>query len=66
MIEDSLNYVDSLFNRGARYLTLTWNNSTSWATSAQDESDSSMKREKRDAILHVPLQALIQPYHRKQ
>ena len=46
MIEDSLNYVDSLFNRGARYLTLTWNNSTSWATSAQDESDSSMKREK--------------------
>lgn len=39
MIEDSLLYLDSLFNRGARYLSLTWNNSTSWATSAKDESD---------------------------
>jgi membrane dipeptidase len=46
MIEDSLYYPDSLFIRGARYLTLTWNNSTSWATSAQDEWDSSIKRSK--------------------
>lgn len=38
MIEDRLDYLDSLFNRGARYLTLTWNNSTSWASSASDES----------------------------
>jgi membrane dipeptidase len=38
MIEDRLDYLDSLFNRGARYLTLTWNNSTSWASSAADES----------------------------
>ncbi len=38
MIEDNLQYLDSLFNRGTRYLTLTWNNSTSWATSAMDES----------------------------
>ncbi len=38
MIEDRLDYLDSLFNRGARYLTLTWNNSTEWATSAKDES----------------------------
>ncbi|MFY8129231.1 MAG: dipeptidase [Chitinophagaceae bacterium] len=37
MIEDRLDYLDSLFKRGARYLTLTWNNSTSWATSAKDE-----------------------------
>lgn len=37
MIEDRLDYLDSLFKRGARYLTLTWNNSTAWATSAMDE-----------------------------
>lgn len=38
MIEDDLDKIDSLFNRGVRYMTLTWNNSTSWATSARDES----------------------------
>jgi membrane dipeptidase len=38
MIEDNLQYLDSLYKRGARYMTLTWNNSTSWATSAKDES----------------------------
>ncbi len=38
MIEDRLDYLDSLYARGARYLTLTWNNSTSWATSATDEA----------------------------
>ena len=38
MIEDNLNYLDALYQRGARYMTLTWNNSTSWATSAFDES----------------------------
>lgn len=37
MIEDRLDYLDSLYNRGARYLTLTWNNSTNWASSAADE-----------------------------
>ena len=37
MIEDRIDYLDSLFNRGARYMTLTWNNSTSWASSAADE-----------------------------
>jgi membrane dipeptidase len=30
--------LDSLYNRGARYLTLTWNNSNSWPTSAMDET----------------------------
>ncbi|MBL7768925.1 MAG: dipeptidase [Flavipsychrobacter sp.] len=38
MIEDKLEYLDSLYKRGARYLTLTWNNSTSWASSAWDET----------------------------
>lgn len=37
MIENDLNKLDILFQRGARYMTLTWNNSTSWATSAFDE-----------------------------
>jgi membrane dipeptidase len=46
MIEDSIAYLDHLYQRGARYLTLTWNNSTSWATSARDESDSVLKRSK--------------------
>ncbi len=38
MIEDDLNKIDSFYNRGARYMTLTWNNSTKWATSAFDET----------------------------
>lgn len=38
MIEDDLDNLDSLARRGVRYMTLTWNNSTSWATSAFDES----------------------------
>jgi len=38
MIEDNLDYLDSLYRRGVRYMTLTWNNSTSWATSAMLES----------------------------
>ncbi len=42
MIEDNLQYLDSLYQRGARYMTLTWNNSTSWATSAADESKNKM------------------------
>lgn len=37
MIDENLACLDSLYARGARYLTLTWNNSTSWASSAQDE-----------------------------
>jgi membrane dipeptidase len=38
MIEDNLDYLDSFYKRGVRYMTLTWNNSTSWSTSASDES----------------------------
>src|SRR5580704_16068052 len=39
MIEDETDNLDSLFKRGVRYMTLTWNNSTSWATSAKDETN---------------------------
>ena len=38
MIEDDIFKLDSLYNRGTRYMTLTWNNSTSWATSAMEET----------------------------
>jgi membrane dipeptidase len=38
MIENDLNKLDALYQRGARYMTLTWNNSTTWATSAYDET----------------------------
>jgi membrane dipeptidase len=39
MIEDRLDYLDSLYRRGTRYMTITWNNSTSWASSAKDETE---------------------------
>ena len=39
MIEDRIDYLDSLYRRGTRYMTLTWNNSTSWATSAMEETN---------------------------
>lgn len=38
MIEDRMDYLDSFYKRGVRYMTLTWNNSTPWASSARDES----------------------------
>jgi len=37
MIEESIDNLDSLYNRGARYLTLTWNYNLSWATAAAME-----------------------------
>lgn len=46
MIEDRLDYIDSLYKRGMCYLTLTWNNSTSWAKSAFDE------KFKKDSLPH--------------
>ncbi len=36
-IEDDLNKLEYFYNRGVRYLGLTWNNSTSWASSSADE-----------------------------
>jgi len=47
MIENDLTKLDKLFERGARYMTLTWNNSTPWATSAMNETnDSALKQPK--------------------
>ncbi|MEO6721719.1 MAG: dipeptidase [Ferruginibacter sp.] len=49
MIEDRMDYLDSLIGCGMKYLTLTWNNSVSWATSARDEET------KRDSLPHLGL-----------
>ena len=38
MIENDLGKLDALYKRGVRYMTLTWNNSTDWATSALYET----------------------------
>ncbi len=35
-IENNLDNLVNLYNEGMRYMTITWNNSTSWAVSAQD------------------------------
>ncbi|WP_245977384.1 dipeptidase [Albibacterium indicum] len=43
MIEDDLSYLQNLYDRGVRYLTLTWNNSTDWASSASDETNPKSK-----------------------
>ncbi|WP_345162263.1 dipeptidase [Nibribacter koreensis] len=37
MLEEKLENVNHFYQRGVRYLTLTWNNSTTWASSAADE-----------------------------
>ena len=37
--ENNLGKLEALYNRGTRYITLTWNNSTPWATSAADETN---------------------------
>lgn len=37
MIENDLGKLETLYAMGTRYLTLTWNNSTPWASSAMDE-----------------------------
>ena len=49
MIENDLNKLEALYNRGVRYMTLTWNNSTNWATSALDETT------KADSLKHKGL-----------
>lgn len=36
-IENSLEKLEALYHRGMRYLTITWNNSLDWASSAKDE-----------------------------
>jgi membrane dipeptidase len=49
MVEGRMDYIDALAKRGMCYLTLTWNNSTSWATSARDETH------RRDSLKHLGL-----------
>jgi membrane dipeptidase len=46
MIENDLNKLENLYNRGVRYMTLTWNNSNSWATSASDETSGAVLEHK--------------------
>ena len=45
-IEDDLMKLESLYDRGVRYMTLTWNNSTDWATSASDETQNKGLKQK--------------------
>jgi membrane dipeptidase len=45
-IANNLKKLDSFYNRGVRYMTLTWNNSTDWATSAKDETDPDLHRQR--------------------
>ena len=49
MIENDLSKLDALYKRGVRYMTITWNNSTDWATSALDETT------KADSLKHKGL-----------
>lgn len=46
-IGNDLGKLDHFYRRGVRYMTLTWNNSTDWATSGRDEADTSKKLEHR-------------------
>ncbi|MBM3415944.1 MAG: membrane dipeptidase [Bacteroidetes bacterium] len=46
MIENDLGKLEALYKRGVRYMTITWNNSTPWATSALDEET------KKDSLKH--------------
>lgn len=41
-IENSIDKLVNLYNAGMRYMTITWNNSTDWAVSAQDSRSSTV------------------------
>ncbi len=43
MIENNLDNLNNFYTRGVRYMTLTWNNSTDWETSALDETTAPLK-----------------------
>ncbi|TCC91675.1 membrane dipeptidase [Pedobacter frigiditerrae] len=45
MIENGLDNLEKLAKRGMIYMTLTWNNSTSWASSAAEETSKKVKPE---------------------
>lgn len=47
MIDNDLGKLEVLFQRGARYMTLTWNNSTPWASSAAEETSNKIPVDKR-------------------
>src|SRR5437764_2253527 len=47
MIESDLSKLDSLSKRGVCYMTLTWNNSTPWATSAMEETHDSLLHQRK-------------------
>src|SRR5690606_36333446 len=49
MIENSLEKLEALANRGMTYMTLTWNNSNPWASSAYDETF------RKDSLDHIGL-----------
>ena len=46
MIEGDLHNLENFYNRGVRYMTLTWNNSPGWASSHADEKNPNFKGEK--------------------
>lgn len=46
MIEESLDNLERLYARGAKYLTLTWNYNLSWASCAAMESDNMDPKDK--------------------
>tara|TARA_Y100001970_G_C14238977_1_gene863692 strand:+ start:2198 stop:3385 length:1188 start_codon:yes stop_codon:yes gene_type:complete len=48
-IENNMAKLDKLYERGMRYLGITWNNSNEWATSAKDEV------EKGDSLTFIGL-----------
>ncbi len=58
-IENSIENLDALYKRGTRYITLTWNNSTDWATSAFDANNKPAFKEKglsafgKDIVRHM-------------
>ncbi|MEO5947271.1 MAG: dipeptidase [Chitinophagaceae bacterium] len=43
MMENNLDNLNRFYARGVRYMTLTWNNSTDWASSAWDETNNTDK-----------------------
>ena len=47
MIEDDITKLENLTRLGMKYMTLTWNNSTSWATSAKDETENALTLTKK-------------------
>ena len=46
MIEGDLHNLENFYNRGVRYMTLTWSNSPGWASSHADEKNPNFKGEK--------------------